>query len=140
MSTIIFSTKPSVLPLEPIYEHLFHFTAKDSNEIEQKTLPEQVYSASIKDNLLELKICLNEGLISALLSEGIASKKISIQYHDKKGKILFTVDYNVNYRTFTGIDGNYESTKLMELTLYYQIVDMYLSEIVNEELKVVRLK
>ena len=140
MSTVIFSTKHIIKPLEPIYKNFFDFTAKDSKDLEQITLPEQVYSVSIKDNLLELKVSLNEGLVTSLLAEGIASKKISIKHHDKKGKVLFVIDYNVNYRNFSGIEGDYESSSLMELILYYQIIDMYLTETINEEIKTIRLK
>lgn len=130
------------VPIEPIYKNLFNCIVKDTKGDKQDVISSQVYSVVFPSNssLLELKINLNQGLITSIISEGMSAKTIKLEFHARDGKIQFEMEYNVNYRNYEGIDGDYNNTDVMELTLYYQIVDVYLTEEVNGVIKKVRLK
>ena len=114
---------------EPIYSNLFVLEAKDKDNLDCTILTEQIISFSIKDNL-ELKFNLNQGNLTALLGSGMKTKTIIIKSHDKEGTVQFQLDFDVNYRNFMGIEGGYDSTGLMELTMTYSITSLYLTEVV----------
>lgn len=114
---------------EPIYANLFVLEARDKDNLDCTILVEQIASFSIKDNL-ELKFNLNQGNVSSLLSSGMKAKTFVIKSHDKEGTVQFQLDFEVNYRNFMGIEGGYDSSAIMELTMTYSITSLYLTEVV----------
>jgi hypothetical protein len=114
---------------EPIYSNLFVLQAKDKDNLDCEILSQQIVSFSIKENL-ELKFNLNQGNLTAILSSGMKAKKIIIKSHDREGTVQFELDFDVNYRNFMGIEGSYDSTGIMELTMNFSITSLYLTEIV----------
>ena len=71
--------------------------------------------------MLELTLEVNEGLVHNILSAGLNTKSLTISYENRKRNPILTMEYNILYRGFSGLEGGYNSTAIMQLKFYYQI-------------------
>ena len=129
----------------PVFPSSFILEAKDNSDINQVMLEKQTFATCFPQNdnnsLLELKINLNKGLIFNVLKEGMATKNIKIKFLSlSRNEVIFELDYKVNYRNFSGLDGNYNETGIMYLSLFYQVTELYLTEFLDGVGSKIRLK
>ena len=128
----------------PIFPSFFVLEAKDNSDINQIILEKQTFATCFHpndNNSLELKVNLNKGLVFNVLKEGMITKNIKIQFlSSNRNEIIFELDYKLNYRNFSGLDGNYNQTGIMYLSLFYQVTELYLTEFIDGVGSKIRLK
>lgn len=129
---MVSKTKPMLTP-DPIYTSSFSVSAKDNNGNEFEIINKQFSKFAVVNEdtplpLLEVRLEVNEGLLYDLLNASINTKSLIITYEDRKKNPTFSVEYNVLYRGFSGIEGSYGDPDIMRLKIYYQIQTQILTE------------
>lgn len=114
--------------LEPYHIGQFEPYFK-SNGIELKYLDNNVISYLIQDDVLTVSCSLYQGTFIMLREQLTNSNQVTFSHFDRQGNIYLNVDIGMDIISVSGLEGNYNKDRPLELKASYKINTLNITEI-----------